>query len=170
MNEVIVKFKKLDPNAVIPAYATEDAAGMDITAIGLEYDIQNDRYVYHTGLAFEIPKGYFMDLRPQSRNTKGDFYIPNAPGTLDADYRGELLFMYKRRDNVNPRPFIELDSNTDKGIRAYINSMLAIAPYIPGQTIGQLIILPYPKVKFEEVEELSETKRGEGGFGSTEKK
>lgn len=167
---MIVKVKKLNPNAIIPTYATEGSAGMDITAIDLEYDIKNDRYIYHTGLAFEVPQGYFMDLRPQSRNTKSDFYLPNAPGTLDPDYRGELLVIYKRRDAVNPRQFIELDSSSEKGIRAYINSMLSIAPYTPGQTVCQLIILPYPKVEFEEVEELSNTERGEGGFGSTEKK
>ena len=167
---MIVKIKKLDNDAVIPTYATEGSAGMDLTAVNLEYDIQKDRYIYHTGLAFELPKGHFMDIRPQSRNTKGDFYIPNSPATIDSDYRGEVLVIYKRRDAVNPRPFIELDSNSEKGIRAYINSMLSIAPYTPGQTVAQAIILPYPKVEFEEVEELSETKRGEGGFGSTEKK
>ena len=55
---MIVKVKKLNDDAVIPAYATEGSVGMDLTAVGLEYDIQKDRYIYHTGLAFEIPKGY----------------------------------------------------------------------------------------------------------------
>lgn len=171
METVNVKIKKLDEKAVIPFYAKEGDACMDITAIDLEYDLENDRYIYHTGLAFEVPNGYFMDLRPRSSNTKSDFYIPNAPGTLDTGYRGELLVVYKRRDKIALEDFGMLFKGCEpkKTMSAYINSMLSIAPYVPGERVCQMQVLPRPKVVFEEVEELSESERGEGGFGSTGK-
>ena len=171
MSTVNVKIKKLKDNAVIPFYAKPGDACMDITAIDLEYDLKNDRWIYHTGLAFEVPEGYYMDLRPRSSNTKTDFYIANAPGTLDTGYRGELLVIYKRRDKISledfAKPFKGCSSN--QILTAYVNSMLSIAPYVPGDRVCQLMVLPRPEVVFEEVEELSETERGEGGFGSTGK-
>jgi dUTP pyrophosphatase len=171
MNEINIKCKQLDEKAVIPFYAKEGDACMDITAIDLEYDLKNDRYIYHTGLAFEVPEGYYMDLRPRSSNTKTDFYIANAPGTLDAGYRGELLVVFKRRDKIALEDFAMLFKGCDPNqvMTAYVNSMLSIAPYVPGDRVCQMQVLPRPKVNIEIVEELSESERGEGGFGSTGK-
>ena len=171
MNEINIKCKQLDEKAVIPFYAKEGDACMDITAIDLEYDLKNDRYIYHTGLAFEVPEGYYMDLRPRSSNTKTDFYIANAPGTLDAGYRGELLVVFKRRDKIALEDFATLFKGCDPNqvMTAYVNSMLSIAPYVPGDRVCQMQVLPRPKVNIEIVEELSESERGEGGFGSTGK-
>ena len=171
MNEINIKCKQLDEKAVIPFYAKEGDACMDITAIDLEYDLKNDRYIYHTGLAFEVPEGYYMDLRPRSSNTKCDFYIPNAPGTLDSGYRGELLVVFKRRDKIALEDFAMLFKGCDPNqvMTAYVNSMLSIAPYVPGDRVCQMQVLPRPKVNIEIVEELSESERGEGGFGSTGK-
>ena len=171
MNEINIKCKQLDEKAVIPFYAKEGDACMDITAIDLEYDLKNDRYIYHTGLAFEVPEGYYMDLRPRSSNTKCDFYIPNAPGTLDAGYRGELLVVFKRRDKIALEDFAMLFKGCDPNqvMTAYVNSMLSIAPYVPGDRVCQMQVLPRPNVNIEVVEELSESERGEGGFGSTGK-
>ncbi len=171
MDTVNVKVKVLNEKAVIPFYAKEGDACMDITAVDLEYDLKNDRYIYHTGLAFEVPEGYEMDLRPRSSNTKSDYYIPNAPGTLDTGYRGELLIVYKRRDKITLEDFAMLFKGCDPNqvMSAYVNSMLSIAPYVPGDRVCQMQILPRPQVVFEQVEELSETERGEGGFGSTGK-
>ena len=171
MNEINIKCKQLDEKAVIPFYAKEGDACMDITAIDLEYDLKNDRYIYHTGLAFEVPEGYYMDLRPRSSNTKCDFYIPNAPGTLDSGYRGELLVVFKRRDKIALEDFAMLFKGCDPNqvMTAYVNSMLSIAPYVPGDRVCQMQVLPRPNVNIEVVEELSESERGEGGFGSTGK-
>lgn len=139
-----IKVKKLNENAVIPKYMSTGAACMDITAIGVEYDSNMNRFIYHTGLAFEVPEGYYMDLRPRSNMTKKRCVIVNANGTLDSDYRGELMVIITNLDTDN-----------------------YVQPYNVGDRVCQMMILPYPKVEFEEVDELSNTTRGEGGFGST---
>jgi len=142
----LVKVKKLSPEAVIPSYATVGSAGMDVTAISKEYDAENDCWVYHTGLSFQLPKGYVMLIFPRSSNRKTNCYLANHVGVLDSDYTGELLLMYKCRDCIFTYP-----------------------PYQEGERVGQIIIMPYPKIEFLEVEELDKTERGDGGFGSTGK-
>lgn len=144
-----VKIKKLVDNAVIPSYAHPGDAGMDITCTSIEYDEKNDCIMYHTGLAFEVPKGYVMLIFPRSSNRKTNFYLTNHVGILDSGYRGELMMAYKRRDK-------ELYNIKE-------------VPYQVGDRIGQIMILPYPLIRFIEVDELSETERGTGGFGSTGK-
>ena len=140
-----VKVKKLNEDAVIPAYAHKDGdRGMDITAISVEYDKDHDRYIYHSGLAFEVPEGYGMLIFPRSSNTKTNAYLGNSVGILDSNYRGELMIVYKNRDFVNMTP-----------------------PYNVGDRVAQIVIIPYPKIEFEEVDELNETERNSGGFGST---
>lgn len=140
-----VKIKKLNKNAVIPTYAHPGVdMGMDVTAIDMEYDIKNHCFIYHTGLAFEVPEGYGMLIFPRSSNRKTDAYLANHVGILDASYRGELMLMFKNRD---------ADNHTQ--------------PYNVGDRVGQIVIIPYPQIEFEEVEELSDTERGTGGFGST---
>ena len=144
-----VKIKKLVDNAVIPSYAHPGDAGMDITCTSVEYDSKNDCFMYHTGLAFEVPKGYVMLIFPRSSNRKTNYYLTNHVGVLDSGYRGELMMAYKCRDAEH-----------------YDRS---IAPYALGDRIGQIMILPYPLIRFIEVDELSETERGTSGFGSTGK-
>lgn len=144
-----IKVKKLVPEAVIPFYAHEGDAGMDITCTSFEYDKEHDCYMYHSGLAFQIPEGYVMLIFPRSSNRKTDYYLSNHVGVLDSGYRGELMFAYKKRDDNH--------ENYNK------------PPYEVGDRIGQIIILPYPKVDFIEVDILSNSERGAGGFGSTGK-
>lgn len=144
-----VKVKKLDPDAVVPYYATDGSAGMDITAIGLQYDNNNDCWIYRTGLSFQLPKDHVMLIFPRSSNRKTEYYLANHVGVLDSDYTGELMVIYKHRD--------------------YKPYDLTRPPYQTGERIAQIIILPYPKVKFEEVDSLDQTERGSGGFGSTGK-
>ena len=142
-----IKFKKLNEKAVTPKYAHPGVdMGMDITCTSYEYDEDKDRFIYHTGLAFEVPTGYGMLIFPRSSNTKTEAYLPNSVGILDSSYRGELMFIYKNRTSGLLKP-----------------------PYEVGDRIGQIVILPYPQISFEEVEELSETERGTGGFGSSGK-
>ena len=144
--DLLVKVKKLVPEAIVPAYAHYGDAGMDITCTSVEWDNKNECYMYHTGLAFEVPEGYAMFIFPRSSNRKTDFYLTNSVGILDSGYRGELMMAYKSRTQELRR-----------------------APYQVGERIGQIMILPYPHVCFDVVEELSDSERGAGGFGSTGK-
>lgn len=194
MNEVNVKIKKLVENAVIPTYAKPGDMGMDLVATRVEYDKSRDCYVYHTGLAFEVPEGYGMLLFPRSSNRNTEAYMTNHVGILDSGYRGELLICYKRRDSTDiielvniithevlklRNDIVEISKNIDNTVN--INSTYSgeyernefdwelDAPYKVGDRVAQLIVVPYPKVMFEEVEELSASERGTGGHGSTGK-
>lgn len=193
-----VKFTKLNEKAIIPTYAHDGDVGMDMTAIDVEYDANNDIYIYHTGLAFETDKHYGMLLFPRSSNRKTDAYLCNHVGIADtAIYRGEIIFCYKNRTSLETRAeinafkyFINSIANstftvsTSDGVqftwgeyaRNTINSSswvyenpLNFAPYKVGERIGQMVIIPYPEVKLTEYEKLSETERGSNGFGSTGK-
>ena len=140
-----IKIKKLHPDAIIPTYAKSGDAGMDLTCTGIEKT--SDYIAYKIGLAFEIPDGYFGMLVPRSSNSKKDLLLTNSCGILDSGYRGEVEFRYK---HTSPGTY-------------------PANGYKIGDRVGQIIILPYPQIEFEEVNELSETERGEGGFGSSGK-
>lgn len=138
-----VKIKKLHKDAVIPSYAKEGDAGLDLTATSMSCDDYGN-LCYGTGLAFEIPKGYVGLVFPRSSNSKKDLWLTNSVGVIDSGYRGEVSFKY--------RP-VDLEERI----------------YQIGERVGQLIIMPYPNIEFEEVEELSKTERGCGGYGSSGK-
>ena len=141
-----VKIKKLNSDAVIPTYAKPGDAGMDLTATSIHYD-EYHNVVYGTGLAFEIPEGYVGLIFPRSSNRKTDMYLTNSVGVIDSGYRGEVMVSFKHRDHeVNAKSLPE---------------------YHRGDRVAQIIIMPYPNIEFVEVDELSETERGDGGHGST---
>lgn len=142
LSDMKVKIKRLRDDAKLPQYAHDTDAGLDLTAVYREVD-DFGNIVYGTGLAFEIPVGYVGLLFPRSSNAKKDLRLTNAVGVLDSGFRGEVTFKY--------RPTKERGSKC----------------YHIGDRIGQLIIIPYPKIEFEEVDKLSESDRGEGGYGST---
>lgn len=144
-----VKIKKLDERAVIPQYAKPGDAGMDIYAIGM--DVTDDYIEYDTGLSFEVPEGYVMLIFPRSSNSKKDLLLANSVGVLDSGYRGPLKLRYKRIWHI-------VNSET---------AMLTAKQYEVGDRVGQIMILPYPQINFVEVDQLSDTERGSGGFGST---
>lgn len=177
MNEVKVGIKKLVKEAVIPSYAKPGDAGMDLTAVMFEYDKKHDYFVYHTGLAFEIPEGYVGLIFPRSSNRKTNFYLTNHVGVIDSGYRGEVMLTFKSRTSIDTKcDIIGLkakmeDKNFDDIVdnEEFTNFAEVAAPYSIGDRIGQIIIIPYPQVVFEEKEELSQTERGEGGHGSTGK-
>lgn len=194
MNEVNVKIKKLVENAVIPTYAKPGDMGMDLVATSMEYDASRDCYIYHTGLAFEVPEGYGMLLFPRSSNRNTEVYMTNHVGILDSGYRGELLICYKNRTSKEISELIVelthalvdvrndvveiVDNISDANIAISSNykdnELIEIdweesAPYKVGDRVAQLVVIPYPKVMFEEVEELSASERGTGGHGSTGK-
>lgn len=158
--KVKVKFKKLAKNAVIPQYAHEGDVGMDLTSISIDYDPKTDVYVYHTGLSVETPKGYGIFLFPRSSNRKTDAYLANHVGIVDsATYRGEIMLCFKNRV---PTELLKTDTDVTLEEVAMRNK-----PYNVGDRVAQMVVLPHPIVEIEEVDELSDTDRGEGGFGST---
>lgn len=184
-NKLEIHFKKLHPDAVVPTYAHNGDVGMDITAISVEYDSENDMYVYHTGLAFESPEGFGAFLFPRSSNRKTDAYLCNHVGIADtATYRGEIMFCFKNRTSIkqvalmgqmeillsNHLSEINIEKIRKECISRgeyILNNPLDYAPYKPGDRIGQMVVLPHPYIKLIEKEELSDTSRGAGGFGST---
>lgn len=142
-----VKFKKLHPDAVIPTYAHEGDAGMDLCSLVDRVVPAGKRIVVQTGLAVELPPHTEMQIRSRSgmaANYGG--FVLNSPGTIDQGYRGELK--------------VVLMNLGDKNI--YINA---------GDRIAQAVVKEVPKVIIKEVESFTseETARGEGGFGSTGK-
>ena len=141
--ELEVKIKKRNENAVIPTYAKLGDAGMDLTAVSKTYDKYGNVF-YGTGLAFEIPEGYVGLLFSRSSIYAKDLILSNSVGVIDSGYRGEVSFKFK-----------------------IVNDFIISNLYEIGDRIGQIIILPYPKIKFIEVEELSQTERGNKGYGST---
>lgn len=137
-----VKIKRLHPSAVMPSYATDGSGCFDITA--LECIEQNDdTATYRTGLAFEIPQGKAMILYGRSGYAfNRSLRLATCSSVIDSDFRGELLVKVRRDDGGIWYPSA-------------------------GDRIAQAMIVDAPHVKFVEVDELSDTKRGEGGFGHT---
>ncbi|MFV0232785.1 hypothetical protein OBK30_06930 [Empedobacter falsenii] len=155
-----VKIKKIHKDAVIPTYAKDGDAALDLTATSKEFD-SDGNVVYGTGLAFEIPKGFVGLLFPRSSNAKQDLLLSNSVGILDSGYRGEVMFKFK--PSYHESVLEEQEKYKFGGVFWGENS------YNIGDRIGQIIILPYPQIEFEEVEELSDSERGKGGYGSTGK-
>jgi dUTP pyrophosphatase len=160
-----VKVKKLHKDAVIPTYAKYGDAGLDLTATEKYFD-ENGNICYGTGLAFEIPDGYVGLIFPRSSVSKKDLSLSNSVGVVDSGYRGEVTFKF-----VPTKPSYDINENyegleDDKHWRVSVQES-DIGDYDIGDRIGQLIILPYPRVSLVEVQELSETERGDGGFGSS---
>ena len=170
-----VKIKKLVPEAVIPTYAKSGDTGMDIICTSVEYDAKMDCYIYHTGLDFEVPSGYGLFMFARSSNRKKDVYLPNGVGILDSGYRGEMLFCYKDRNSAYTKTAVKgiLGLYSDKDVDDIMDEVtislnaLEYAPYKVGDKIGQIVIMPYPQINFVETDTLSDSERGEGGFGST---
>lgn len=166
MEQVNVGIKKLHKDAVIPKYAKKGDAGLDLTAVEVEYNYEMDCYIYHTGIALEIPEGYVGLIFPRSSNRKKEAYLTNHVGVIDSGYRGEVLVCYKNRTSD---AVIEEFNSLENNVPVYSNYLHNDYPYAIGDRVAQLMILPYPKVVFIEKDELSETDRGDGGHGSTGK-
>lgn len=142
-----LKIKRLDENAVMPIRAHEGDAGIDLICTTITQEINECGQlilVYHTGLAMEIPEGHVGLLFPRSSVAKKSLSLTNAVGVVDAGYRGEIIAKFRSTTDVVP------------------------AIYKPGERFAQLVIMELPKVEIEETAELSETDRGDGGFGSTD--
>lgn len=155
-----VRIKKLDPKAIIPKYAHSTDAGLDMTATSKRVD-ENGCIVYGTGLAIEIPEGHVGLLFPRSSIAKYNLALSNAVGCVDAGFRGEITFKFRPSLAIKNYNGKEVTPHTTIGVTGKFTD------YEIGDRIGQLIILPFPKIEFEEVEELSESERNTGGYGST---
>lgn len=182
-----IKFKKLDTNAIIPSYAHIGDIGMDVFAVSVEYNINFDCYIYHTGIACETT-GHMgvLGMMKSSIFKHGDAYLVNAVGLIDSDqYRGEICFIYKNRESIEERTirivsvnrakksiWYRLTHSWDSDYRYELinqtNKALIYKPYKVGEAIGQLVPLTFDNIEIQEVTELSETERGDGGFGSSE--
>lgn len=138
-----VKIKKLIPEAVIPQYSKQGDAGLDLVATYIKLEDHNTYgyFEYGTGLSIEIPEGYVGLIYPRSSISNTGMILSNSVGVIDSGYRGEIKVRFKYISGTN-----------------YYNV---------GDKIAQLIIMPYPLIELEEVDELTQTERADGGFGST---
>jgi len=154
-NSLKLKIKKLHPDAKIPQYAKPGDAGLDLVAISKNtvnkgpawaeegFNHQLNYIEYGTGLAFEIPEGHVGLIFPRSSIRKTGMSLRNSVGVIDSGYRGEVKFSFEMAPQINRKE------------------------YEVGEKVGQMIIMPFPLVEVEEVETLSESERGSGGYGST---
>ena len=143
MTEILIK--RLSKEVPLPKYETDGSSGLDLAA-WIDKNIQinpGKSEIIPTGLSIAIPKNYEIQIRPRSGlAAKNQISVLNTPGTIDADYRGEIKVILI---NLSDKSFI-----VEKGLR-----------------IAQMVLCPIVKAKLKEVESLEDTKRGSGGFGST---
>ena len=152
-----------DKSIPLPAYQTDGAACCDLHVKSIE--IKGHRMICHTGLHVALPEGYEMEIRPRSGLTKTKLIIANSPGTVDADYRGEILVIFEAIDGTNLFPYY--NNYINNGVTSELHF-----PYGIGDRCAQLLIRRYEEIAWHEVdalEELGKTKRGHGGHGSTGK-
>lgn len=161
-----VRIKKLCENAVIPSYAHASDAGMDLTATSMKMD-EDGNVVYGTGIAIEIPKGYVGLVFPRSSNSKKTLWLTNSVGVIDSGYRGEITFKFRPSIATLPSLWTRIKLRLKGHKSANMVQYASPAIYKIGDRIGQIIILPYPAVKFIESDFLYPSDRGECGYGST---
>lgn len=140
-NNVVVNFKKVHPNATIPKYTFNGDAGLDLKAVTRILDINSPYIEYGTGLTAEIPQGYVGLLFPRSSVSDRNMSMANSVGVIDSNYRGEIKLRFYLYDEART--------------------------YTIGDRVGQLLIVPCPRVNVKEIETLTPTDRGIGGFGSS---
>lgn len=141
---LIVKVKKLRPYAVKPVYSKIGDAGLDLVATGF-VSVNETHITYGTDLAFEIPEGYVGLIFPRSSIRNYTLSLANSVGVIDSGYRGEVQVTFNKIPSERPVYYNQFDK------------------------IAQMIILPYPQIALVETDELSDSDRGTGGFGSTGK-
>lgn len=147
-----LKIKKTHPDAVIPKYATPGSAGFDLVAVEDVEVLAGSTALVSTGLAFEVPEGFEMQIRPRSgMSLKTPLRVANSPGCIDSDFRGTVQVIMHNTETFSPE------------------APLSYYKIKKGERIAQAMICPIIQVEMEVVDYLSETQRGEGGFGHTGK-
>ena len=142
-----LNFKRLDDKAIMPIRAHESDAGLDLTAVDITLepnDCGQTVVVYHSGLAVEIPEGYVGLLFPRSSIAKKSIFMTNGVGVIDSGYRGEIM------------------------AKMHVTTDAAPAVYKVGEKFAQLIVMPLQSITIKEVVDLSDSERGEGGYGSSD--
>jgi len=139
-----IKIKKIHKNAVIPSYTKTGDAGLDLICISKE--IKSQYIEYDTGLSMEIPTGYVGLLFPRSSVSKTSHILANGVGVVDSGYRGSIKLRYKKLSY-----YITMENEE----------------YNIGDRVGQIVIMQVPNIEFKETNKLSDTLRGDNGFGST---
>ena len=142
-----VKIKKVHPDAVIPSYAKSGDAGLDLVATTIISETLGS-ITYGLGIALEIPEGFVGLVFPRSSIRKTNLQLSNSVGVIDSGYRGELQATFNKIQGIDN---VEREN------------------YKVGDRVCQIMIIPHPTIELNEVNELSNTERGEGGFGSTGK-
>lgn len=141
--KIDVKVQRIHPDAVLPVYQTVGASGMDLCSVETDTIMPKSLEVIATGLKVEIPEGYEMQIRPRSGlAAKHGITVLNTPGTVDSDYRGEIKVILMNHGSL---PF----------------------EVVPGMRIAQAVLVPVVKAVLSDETSISETARGEGGFGHT---
>jgi len=140
-----ILFVKDDPNAVVPIKGTTDSVGYDLTAISVYKQLSKNTALYDTGIKVQPPKGYYTEIVPRSSLTKTGYCLSNSIGIIDSDYTGRLLIALTRIDDSFPELTL---------------------PF----TRCQLILRKHEDCNLRQVQDLNNTVRGEGGFGSTDAK
>jgi dUTP pyrophosphatase len=140
-----VKIKLIDPEAKLPSYSNDGDGCVDLHCTSYEINEQTNQITYKTGIALEIPPNYVGLVFPRSSIRRTRLSLSNSVGVIDSGYRGEIIATFN------------MTNSTDTTI------------YEKGERICQLMILPYPKINFIPTDDLSDTSRGTGGFGSTGK-
>ncbi len=143
IDEITVKIQRKAQTVEIPKYATPNSAGVDLCSMMYGIIQPGKQMLVPTGIKLAIPEGYEAQIRPRSGLALNQhIIIPNSPGTIDSDYRGEVMVLLL---NMGTEPFT----------------------ITFGDRIAQMVFVPIVRAKFEDVKKLDETVRGSGGFGST---
>ena len=184
---VNIKVKLCDPESKVPEYAHDGDLGRDVVCTSVEYDINMDAYIIHTGLKLETDRNVGCFCMARSGIRKLDAFLTNGVGLVETYiYRGEVVFTFKRRESLDSKAFRyaqaywnsrsiwkrlfskeRFEDAYTKAFEYESSHALNYAPYAPGDRIGQLVFMVFPETRVEVVDELSETVRGEGGHGST---
>ena len=184
-----LKVKRLDNKTILPSYAHEGDACMDITVNSVEYNPELDEYIYGTGLSVETSIPAAMFIHPRSSNHKTNYYLTNSVAVIDCKtYRGEIKLIFKHRDTIRQRlaaialeqvnqlPWYQkiffgytLEKTINKLKENFYADPIKWAPYKPGERAAQMWLHPIRPITITETDELTPTDRGDGGFGSTGK-
>lgn len=139
---MLIQFKKLHPNAVLPTYAYDGDAGLDLTVTRVS-DVKNGKYTVWFGLAVQIPKGYFGAIVSRSSIHKRYLKLSNGMGVVDCGYRGEISAVFYHDNEISTL-------------------------YKPGDVAAQMVILPCPMIETEFTDDLAPSERGDRGYGSSD--
>ncbi len=172
INKITLKYT-LELGAKEPQYVTSGSAGLDLYALKKTIDTENETVIYDTGVSVEIPQGYVGLLFPRSSVYKKDVRLANCVGVIDSDYRGTIKFIYDKftytdYDKIS-KGWKAIKGLFKWGIRYFIDDEIPGIEYNIDDKVGQLVIVPIPKVTLKRVDNLNSTERGTKGFGEADK-